>query len=217
MVLYFIYNKLQKLPLGVLIAVWILVIAVGMFLWVIPLTKFLIRSFKRKPLLTGLCVAEVILSLWCAWSYYFNTVEVPQSNQVVEVRNSRYYVDDGLISEIPMFEYRAYSTRNTQPDKVYSVVLDNGSLQFTDKVVWTQPELRVGQVKVLRHKITELAYGLIEKDHYFGYTITLLKLERSLLYLILPPIYLLLALIGCYFLRRKWGIIVEGEFRELPS
>lgn len=139
----------------------------------------------------------LILGLIGGGLYLIRTVDVNIPLNTIEIIHPEGMIDDGLLSRVYYMNYDLFPTDKTEPDKVYRVIVDNGSVRQEDKIFWTQLELDIGQVKSISHVISQEEFTSLGLYPQYEMTVTEVRSERDGNYLMWPVVYIgIMALVG---------------------
>lgn len=188
-------RTILKIIFGVLCAV-----GIGL---IILLLLYICKKIRPHLLLTSIIVIGVVMTLVCTGYYIFNTTDVNQVDSVVKVKDSRYYIDDGLLSQTHYVQYHIVPTDITLADKVYRVKVDNGIVNWSNKIMWTQLELDIGKSMFIKHKISADEYNALSKMSWYNIVITEVRSERELSLMLLPLAYSGMIMLGWMVVRER--------------
>ena len=171
---------------------------VGIGLFIIILWRIW-RRLRRHPILTGFIATAITLTLVCLALYTFRTIEIEQSNRVVDIKDAAYYQRQSFIGTKPYFEYKVVPTELTKPDTEYTVVLQTNLLTYVNKLSWTDLELGIKKPMVIGRNLSEDEWVALNQFSFYKHSVTTFIKENNTKFLILPIAFLSISLFG-YFL-----------------
>jgi len=166
---------------------WIATVIVSVFLF----WKFW-KVWKRHPLRNSLILISVILITTFSFMYTFRTMELTQSKTKVDVVDAWYYMRNGMINDVPAFQYKIAPSSKVEPDKIYNVTFTNGLVTYTDKVSWSSLELGIDKPILIRRDVSPDEYQAIINLPAYSFTITEIVKEHDARFIIIPVLYLII-------------------------
>lgn len=175
----------------------LLLIGVGIILYLAYRSiKGCWKRYRLHPLKNAIVIVGVVLTLVCVGIYYLSTINVDQADNALVVKDTTFYIEDGLFSNTHYIQYFVKPTDYTLPNKTYRVDVSNGIAGWSDKLYWSQLELDIVKPKIVKHKISEDEYNALAKMPYYNVTIKEVKSENNYAVMMLPLAYIGLVILA---------------------